>query len=510
MRARTFVAAVAATLIVLLAPVPAAAAPEPYVLYYTAAGSSPGSPETLWTIATRFLGTADRAGEILDLNSGRAQPDGARLTDPGTVHAGWNLVMPWDAIGSDLHYGVLPAVTAKPSAATSARPSAQPPGTRAPAPPGTRTPQRPVGQAVPSAPPSAGIKASLPACRPVSLPGLAWGQQQLNPSRVWQWADGAGVRLAVVDSGVDGTRVDLSGRVVAGADIVGGSGRGDTDCVGTGTTIALFAAADDGAGGLRYGIAPKATVVPIRLVDRDTRVPVGRAATAVEVAVSTGAQVIVLGSYVDVSDPGVRRSVENAVAHDVVVVMPVGPSPKPGRTAAGPGDGLLRVGGVGADRATSADYPAGAADLVGPGSAPDAAAFVAGTVALVRSHHPDLGAVESARQVLRTATSWQQPDKYGAGLVSPADAVSRPLPAGVQRGLGVAARDRGGDDDELLGAVALVVAIVLVVLLVVVLWARYVRRARAARRQRERATELQDDPFNEKTDAELVGSTKKA
>ena len=511
MRVRTFAVAAAATLMAIVTPVlaapPAAAAPQPYVLYYTAVNTSPGGSETLWTIAARFLGAASRAGEILDLNSGRVQPDGARLTDPGTVHAGWNLVLPWDAIGSDLHYGVLPAVTATPSAGPSTRPSARQPSARPPV-----TPARPATPArlrtVAQAGAGAGGKASLSACAPVGRPEPAWGQQQLNPGRAWHWADGTGIRLAVVDSGVDGTRVDLAGRVVAGADIAGGTGRGDADCIGSGTAIALFAAADDGAGGRKYGVAPKATVVPIRLVGREARVPAGRAATAVEVAVSTGAQVIVLGSYVDMSDAGVRKAVNDAIAHNVVVVMPVGPKLKAAKTTAGPADGLLRVGGVGADRATSADYPAGSVDLVAPGPGPYAAAFVAGTVALVRSNHPDLSAVESARQVLRTATSWQQPEKYGAGLVSPADAVSKPLPAGVQRALAADARDRGGDG-ELLGAIALVAAVVLVVLLIVVLWLGHIRRARTAERERERATERQDDPFNEKADAEFVGGTKK-
>src|SRR6185369_16127509 len=88
MRWRTTLAvAVAATLSLVAAAVPAAAAAtESYVLYYTAVGTYQGSPETLWTIAGRFLGDADRAGELLDLNSADPQPDGARLTDPAIVH----------------------------------------------------------------------------------------------------------------------------------------------------------------------------------------------------------------------------------------------------------------------------------------------------------------------------------------------------------------------------------------------------------------------------------------
>ena len=508
MRWRTTLAvAVAATLSLVAAAVPAAAAAtESYVLYYTAVGTYQGSPETLWTIAGRFLGDADRAGELLDLNSADPQPDGARLTDPAIVHAGWNLVMPWDAIGSDLHYGVLPPVTSKPSAGASARPTT-PPVPRQQVPQRPLSPPKTVGQSrpgtTPGSTPNAGSRPTPAACRPISPPDLAWGQQQLNPSQSWRRADGDGVRLAVVGSGVDGTRVDLAGRVAAGADIVGGTGRGDADCLGTGTAMALFAAADDGAAGRRYGVAPGATVVPIRIADHTAEVPADRAATAVQVAVSTGAQVIVLGSEVDISDPAVRKSVDNAIARDVVVVAPVPPKSK---TVSAAADGLLRVGGVDQNKATAAGYPAGAVDLVAPGPGPYAAAFVAGTVALVRSDHPDLGAVEAARQVLRTATSWQQPEKYGAGLVNPVDAVGRPLPAGVQRALDVAARNRDSGGDDVLGAVVLVALIVLVAVLILVFWLRRLRLARTAKLERDRATDRQDDPFHEKSGAELVGS----
>jgi hypothetical protein len=47
-----------------------------YVTYYVVAASYQGQPENLSEIASRFLGSADRAGEIFALNSGRTQPDG--------------------------------------------------------------------------------------------------------------------------------------------------------------------------------------------------------------------------------------------------------------------------------------------------------------------------------------------------------------------------------------------------------------------------------------------------
>ncbi|NEK86893.1 LysM peptidoglycan-binding domain-containing protein [Blastococcus saxobsidens] len=53
--------------------------------------------DTLGRIAARFLGDWTRFEEILELNRGRPQPDGAVLTDPGMIRPGWVLVLPSDA-----------------------------------------------------------------------------------------------------------------------------------------------------------------------------------------------------------------------------------------------------------------------------------------------------------------------------------------------------------------------------------------------------------------------------
>ncbi|WNV75288.1 LysM peptidoglycan-binding domain-containing protein [Geodermatophilus sp. DSM 44513] len=53
--------------------------------------------DTLGRIAARYLGDWTRFEEILELNRGRPQPDGATLTDPALIRPGWVLVLPPDA-----------------------------------------------------------------------------------------------------------------------------------------------------------------------------------------------------------------------------------------------------------------------------------------------------------------------------------------------------------------------------------------------------------------------------
>ncbi|MFD0823530.1 peptidase S8 and S53 subtilisin kexin sedolisin, partial [Micromonospora zhanjiangensis] len=87
---------------------PAEAGAESYVKYYRVTARYEGASENLTAIAVRFLGSGERSGDIYDLNAGRRQPDGATLTDPAKLHAGWLLVMPWDAAGPGIQYGALP------------------------------------------------------------------------------------------------------------------------------------------------------------------------------------------------------------------------------------------------------------------------------------------------------------------------------------------------------------------------------------------------------------------
>lgn len=53
--------------------------------------------DTLWRIAETALGDPLRWREIYDLNAGREQPDGGRLTEASLLGVGWRLLLPADA-----------------------------------------------------------------------------------------------------------------------------------------------------------------------------------------------------------------------------------------------------------------------------------------------------------------------------------------------------------------------------------------------------------------------------
>jgi serine protease len=114
-----------------------------------------------------------------------------------------------------------------------------------------------------------------PGSGPVNDPLFArqWALDQINAPEAWaRGARGAGTTIAVVDTGVDLNHPDLSSKLVSGTDFVAGRTdcpRGPQDENGHGTHVAGIAAAvtDNGIG--VAGVAPDASIMPVRVLDSD-------------------------------------------------------------------------------------------------------------------------------------------------------------------------------------------------------------------------------------------------
>ena len=104
--------------------------------------------ESLWEIAQNHLGDGRRYREIFELNAGRVQPDGSRLTIASLIRPGWILRMPRDAHGPGIRV-VTPKLAGEPGRAAR-------PGHATPAP----RPRPPVGQ--PRSPPVLGTMGAGP------------------------------------------------------------------------------------------------------------------------------------------------------------------------------------------------------------------------------------------------------------------------------------------------------------------------------------------------------------
>ena len=111
------------------------------------------------------------------------------------------------------------------------------------------------------------------------------------------------VRVAVIDSGIDGEHPELADRIVGAKSFVGGSAK--VDRAGHGTFVAgLIAAGIDDVG--IAGMAPSAELLVAKVVNEDDLIDVEAEVKAIRWAVRNGAQVInmSLGGLRDPRDPG--------------------------------------------------------------------------------------------------------------------------------------------------------------------------------------------------------------
>jgi subtilisin family serine protease len=418
-----------------------------YLKYYVVRASYEGQPERLWDIATRLLGDGNRYVEIFDLNRGRTQPDGGRLTDPAALHTGWLLVLPWDATGSEVVYGTLPTLPPSPAA--------------------PRTAQSPL--------------LGLFGCgslAPRASGDVPWAQLRLAPANAWAHGRGGAVTVAVLDSGVDPTVPALAGRVLPGRVATAARLRGDRDCSGHGTAMAAIVAARPSPGSPFVGMAPESTVLPIRIDLRAGAAAGSQVRAGVDLALSDGASVVMVAAATDLADPDVAAAVQAAAARDAVVVLaaparravapaavPPSAAPPIGTSAADRRfGGVLRVGAVAVDDRLGAAYLPGTVDVLAPGvdvvslgrggrgqvvgSGTDfAVPFVAGLVALLRGARPELSATAIVERIRRTSDRGgaARPDPaYGWGVINPTAALDAGSPGAADGGASRARPTDGG------------------------------------------------------------------
>lgn len=291
-----------------------------------------------------------------------------------------------------------------------------------------------------------------------------WAQRALAPASVWPFSTGTGVTVAVVDSGVDSDHPQLRprGAVLRGADFhLIGDLPGDFDCDSHGTAVASIIAARVVPGVGFVGLAPGATILPVRVSDRGYTEGGGVEMIDPEVlargiwyAVDNGADVLNLSLAGAGDNPLIRDAVAHAVEKDVVVVAAAGNGQEgttQQRSYPAAYEGVLGVGAVdeSGQRLTSSQIGP-QVDLVAPGGrvlaatsagghqywqgTSFAAPFVAATAALVRSAWPGLTARQVADRLIATATpapGGLGSAAYGAGLINPYRAVTDDLVAAL-------------------------------------------------------------------------------
>jgi len=118
-----------------------------------------------------------------------------------------------------------------------------------------------------------------------------WHLDRVHAEDAWPVSRGAGMVLAVVDTGVDASHPDLAGNVGRGIDLVE-EGTPPDDPNGHGTLVAGVIAAVQGNGLGVAGASPDVRIMPVRVLDKDGNGNSELVARGVRWAADNGAHVI--------------------------------------------------------------------------------------------------------------------------------------------------------------------------------------------------------------------------
>lgn len=304
-----------------------------------------------------------------------------------------------------------------------------------------------------------------PAQAAVNDPGYGqqWGMKIIGAEQAWATGTGAGITIAVVDTGMFFGHEDYAaGKILPGRNFIEDGQRPDDD-VGHGTHVAGIAAASTNNGRGVVGVAPDAKILPVRVLENDgTGVGTGSAAdvsAGIRWAADNGAHIINLSlgshlqgifgaSFVDAVRYAWDRGVICVVAagnsfvtgsgfkdEPAIVVSATNRNDAKPLYSSGVGEatwGIAAPGGEGSGPNailstywTSANQSNTYANAAGTSMA---APHVAGAAAILRSL--GLTPLQTVERLRATAKDLGDDEAFGAGRLDVAKAVAGLVPAG--------------------------------------------------------------------------------
>ncbi|HEX5202367.1 MAG TPA: S8 family serine peptidase [Actinoplanes sp.] len=198
-----------------------------------------------------------------------------------------------------------------------------------------------------------------------------WDFGKLHVADAWQQSTGAGVTVAVIDSGVDASHPDLAGQILPGKDFVAGTEGTSTDPNGHGTHVAGTIAALTGNGTGVSAVAPGAKILPVRVLGANGTGWTSDIASGIIYAADHGAKVI----NMSLGGPGQSTTMSNAIAYarskGVTVIAAAGNERQDGSPVSYPAAdaGVIAVAATdAADKVASYSNQGSYVDVAAPGS----------------------------------------------------------------------------------------------------------------------------------------------
>ncbi|GGP59265.1 type VII secretion-associated serine protease [Streptomyces sindenensis] len=276
-----------------------------------------------------------------------------------------------------------------------------------------------------------------------------WHLGAMQAEDMWKVTTGEGIKVAVIDTGVNPSTPSLQGQVLKGVDATGAPGDETDDYEGHGTTMAELIAGTGKGGGLK-GIAPGVKIIPLRIAldefeEEKPSAAVQDSANAIRAAAESDARIISMSFSGRHYSPQELEAIKHAESKGKLLFASVGNKGHKENERGYPAAYPQVVGVASADRDGKVSYysqHAGTVDVASPGSdvprwcdnsfksycdgdggTSAATAIASASAALVWSLHPDWTANQVLNVLLDTAgRDWEDGvrSKYlGHGLIRP-------------------------------------------------------------------------------------------
>ncbi|WP_431965547.1 type VII secretion-associated serine protease mycosin [Actinacidiphila sp. bgisy160] len=285
------------------------------------------------------------------------------------------------------------------------------------------------------------------------IKGTPWSLQRIVLDQLWKDTQGLGVKVAVIDTGVDKNNRQLATAIQfrGGKDLIerGRTNDGTKDPVGHGTKVAGIIAARPSRETGFVGIAPRASILAIRQNDNQGGGTVRTMVEAIKYAADAGAQVINISQDTATAMPpnsALEQAVRYAQERDALIVASAGNDGAGGQvklTYPASYDGVLAVGASDRDNArANFSQPGPFVGIAAPGvdmvstvpfgghcidqGTSFSAPYVSGVAALIRAKHPDWSYRQVITQIEQTADRSKpgRDDFVGWGVIDPVAAVN--------------------------------------------------------------------------------------
>ncbi|BCJ41847.1 hypothetical protein GCM10010168_75350 [Actinoplanes ianthinogenes] len=199
-----------------------------------------------------------------------------------------------------------------------------------------------------------------------------WDLGTMRAVDAWQTSTGAGVTVAVVDTGVDATNVDLSGKVLTGWDATTDKAGGNIDPNGHGTHVAGTIGAVTGNTIGVSSVAPDVKILPVRVLGANGSGYMSDAAEGIVWAADNGAQVINMSLGAGTKVTAVSNAIAYARGKGVTVIAAAGNERAQGSPISYPAadTGVIAVAATDSSDGVAPYSNAGSyVDVAAPGSA---------------------------------------------------------------------------------------------------------------------------------------------